>query len=123
MSAPLRVEEYWDWAAVALFLLVPLDLLTTLYAAAEVGVAAESNPLVRWALARGVLAVVALNLAAVVLVAALFAGVLRMLERTPPPHDRRFGRLIEAWLGLLVVAGLAVFANNLSVIVYGRGLL
>lgn len=120
---PERVEEYWDWLAAALFLLVAVDLLTTVLAAAELGVGAEANPVVRWALARGLPTLVALNLGVVAVAAGLFWGILRLLRRTPPRYRRPFALLVELWLALLLVAGLFVLANNLAAIVLGESLL
>jgi hypothetical protein len=60
--AESRIEEYWDWIAVALFLLLTVDLLTTLAAARLVGADAESNPLMRWLLGRGVVIVIGAHL-------------------------------------------------------------
>ena len=117
-----RVEEYWAWAAAALFLLVTVDLLTTMYAAAAVGRAAEANPLVRWALGRPLPVLVGLNLAAVVLAALVFHGVVETYRVTPPRVRPYYGLVIEAWLGLLVASGLAIYANNLAVIVHGASL-
>jgi hypothetical protein len=121
--AASRIEEFWDWIAVALFLLLAVDLLTTLAAARVVGVGAESNPLMRWLLGRDVLVVVAAHLLVVVVVTGFFRLLVDLLRRTSPPTDRRLALLVEAWLGVLVAVGLAVFANNLSVIVLGRSLL
>jgi hypothetical protein len=118
-----RIEEYWDWIAVALFLLLAVDLLTTLAAARMVGSAAESNPLMRWLLGRDVLIVIGAHLIVVVMVTGFFGLLIDRLRRTEPPTDRYLAFLIEAWLGLLVAIGLAVFANNLAVIVLGRSLL
>ncbi len=118
-----RVEEYWEWLAVALYLLTAVDLLTTLYAAAVVGVGYEQNPLVRWLLGRSVAALVGVNLVVVVAAAVGFRGVVATLERTPPRLRPYYTLVIEVWLGLLVAAGLGVFANNLSVIVLGQSLL
>jgi hypothetical protein len=42
---PARIEEYWDWVAVALFLLVGVELLTTLAAARVVGLGVLANNL------------------------------------------------------------------------------
>lgn len=125
MDAPgsTTVEEYWSWIAVALFLLVTVDMLTTIFAAATLGTAAESNPLMAWALRQGVVVLVVANVAAVVLVVAFFYAMLEMLERSPPRLRTPFALAIEVYLGLLVVAGLVVFANNLSAIVLGRSLL
>jgi hypothetical protein len=121
--AASRIEEFWDWIAVALFLLLAVDLLTTLAAARVVGVGTESNPLMRWLLGRDVLVVVAAHLLVVVVVTGFFRLLVDLLRRTSPPTDRRLALLVEAWLGVLVAVGLAVFANNLSVIVLGRSLL
>ena len=118
-----RVVEYWDWLAVALFLLTTVDLLTTLFAARAVGAASEANPLIRWALAQGLPVVVGMNIAAIVLVAVFFYGLVEMYEYTPAPYRPYFAAGIEVWLGGLLAAGLAVFANNLAVIVLGRSLL
>lgn len=117
-----RVGEYWGWVAVALFLLTTVDLLTTLFAAATVGVVYEGNPLVRWLLRRSLPGLVAANLAAVVAGAVGFRGVVATLERTPPWLRPYYALVVEAWLGLLVAVGLSVFANNLSVILLGRSL-
>jgi hypothetical protein len=118
-----RVTEYWDWISVALFLLVAVDLLTTLAAAGVVGPAAEGNPLMRWLIGQSLGTLVAVHLAVVVLVVVCFRLLLDRLERTPEPQYQYFALAVELWLGLLVSAGLAVFANNLSVIVFGRSLL
>jgi hypothetical protein len=121
--AESRIEEYWDWIAVALFLLLAVDLLTTLAAARVVGPGAERNPLMRWLLGRDVVVVIAAHLVAVTLVTGCFRLLIGRLRRTPPPTDRYFALLIEVWLGVLVAVGLAVFANNLAVIVLGGSLL
>ena len=117
-----RIEEYWSWIAVALFLLLTVDTLTTVYAAGVVGTAGESNPLMRWALGRGVGALVAVNLSAVVLTGVLFYGLIRLLRESSGTATVVLALALETWLGLLVATGLAVFANNLSVVVFGRSL-
>ncbi|SEO80878.1 hypothetical protein SAMN04487948_105264 [Halogranum amylolyticum] len=118
-----RIEEYWSWLAVSLFLLVTVDLLTSIAAAAVVGVGAESNPLMAWLLRQELPVLVGVHVAVVVLVSVSFAGVVRMLRRTPDPHARYFAFGIELWLGSLLAVGLFVFANNLSVVVHGASLL
>lgn len=118
-----RIEEYWGWIAVALFLLLSLDLLTTYYAAATVGVGAEANPLMTWLLSRSLATVVAVHLVVMVLAVGCFAGLMGLYRRTDSRFRGAFGVVIECWLGLLIAAGLAVFANNLSVVVLGGSLL
>jgi hypothetical protein len=116
-------DEYWDWVAVALFLLVSVDLLTTLFAAARYGTAAEANPLVGWLLAQPLAVLVGANLLVVVLAVAFFYGVAETLARTPAPFSRYYAAGVEAFLGSLVAAGLFVYANNLAVVVHGASLL
>lgn len=118
-----QIEEYWTWAAGALFLLVTLDLLTTLYAAAAVGVAAESNPVTAWLLRRPIGVLVGVNVAAATVATLCFDGLMTTFRRTPARIRPYYGLLIEAWLGVLLAAGLCVFANNLAVVVLGRSLL
>ena len=117
-----RVQEYWSWIAVALFLLVTVDMITTTYAAYQVGVIHEANPLVRWSLLQGPAIFLGINLAAVVLVTVLFDRVVDILRRTPATYDGYLAAGIEAWLGGLLAAGLLVFANNLAVIFFGQSL-
>jgi hypothetical protein len=120
---PDRILEYWSWVAWALFLLVTVDMLTTLFAASILGTAAEANPLIRWALGRGVVVLVAMNLLAVFVVVTFFYALVKMLERTPSQHQGHFSLVVELWLGLLIFAGLLVFANNLTAIFLGQSLL
>lgn len=120
-SAP-RIAEYWDWLAAVLFVLLTVDMLTTFAAARAVGAHAEANPIMAWALGEGVWAVLAINLAVLVLTAALFAALTGRIEVTPAPLDRYVGLAVEIWLGLMLAVGLALFANNLAVIVFGRSL-
>ena len=117
-----RVSEYWEWVAVALFLFTTVDTITTIYAAEVAGAGAEANPLIAWTLTHGPAALVTVNLLAVLLVVGLFRGVLATLERTPDPYRRAYAIAIEAWLGAVLAVGLAVFANNVSVIVLEESL-
>lgn len=118
-----RIEEYWDWFAVALFLLVTVDLLTTVGATLKYGLEAEINPLIIWLFRQGLLTVVVAHLAVTVLAVSAFAGLVRTMKQASSPYDTYLEYAAEVWLGLLLLAGLVVFANNLSVIVLGRSLL
>lgn len=117
------IQEYWDWIAVALFLLITVDMLTTLYASVNYGLVIEVNPVVRWALARGPVVLAMVNVIAVVLVVILFSVLMERIRRTPAPYDKHFAIGVEIWLGLLIAVGLLVFANNLAVIILGGSLL
>ena len=118
-----RLEEYWQWFALALFVLITVDMITTMYAAAYAGPAAEANPLMRWALGQGIVVVTAVNLAATVVAVSFFYLLIDALRSTPSPWNRYVALSLEVWLGVLIAAGLGVFANNLAVIVYGRSLI
>lgn len=118
-----RIEEWWDWFAVALFLLITVDVLTTIGAAVLYGYGAESNPFVRWLLFEGPVILAIVNLAVLVVATLCFRGVISMARRTPDGYDRAFTLGVEVWLGVVISVGLFLFANNLSVIVLGRSLL
>lgn len=118
-----RIEEYWGWITVALFLLVTLDLLTSLYAAQVVGLEHESNPLMAWLLGQSLVAVITVHVTAVVLAAVFFYAIVELIRRTTPTLQWMMMRSLEVYLGLLIAVGLFVVANNLSVIVLRRSLL
>lgn len=118
-----RVQEYWGWIAVSLFLLVTVDLLTTTFAVREFGLGAEGNPVMRWLIAQGPVVLVVAHLVALVLAAAFFFGIIEMIRETPRRHREKMALLFEVWIGLLVSAGLFLFANNLSAIVLHVSLL
>lgn len=118
-----RYDEYWDWAAVALFLLVTVDLLTSLYAADVVGLQHEANPLMAWLLGQSLGLIVAAHVLAVVLAGAFFYGLFELLRELPAGYRGPTALSVEVFLGLLVAAGLFVFANNLTLIVLGESLL
>lgn len=117
-----RQEEYWSWVAVALFLLLTLDLLTTIIAAGIVGSQAEVNPIVQWAWGQGLPALIVVNLVALVLLVILFYGLIRLTGEAPEPYNEMISISFEIWMGLLIAGGLLLFANNLLVIVVRRDL-
>ncbi|MEF8772141.1 hypothetical protein [Halodesulfurarchaeum sp.] len=120
-TAPLN--EYWEWFAVALFVLITVDMITTVFASWYVGPAAEANPLMRWALQQGLLTVTVVNLGAAVIAVGGFALLIQLVKGTNPPWDRYIAFGVETWLGLLIASGLFIFANNLFLIFHGRSLL
>ncbi|MFA9517216.1 DUF5658 family protein [Halopenitus sp. H-Gu1] len=117
------LREYWEWTSAALFLLITVDLLTSMYAVAVVGIEHESNPMMAWLLSRSIVVIVAIHLLATGLVVIFFYGLAELVRETPETYRGGFKRAIEVFLGLLLAAGLFVFANNLAVIVHGRSLL
>jgi len=113
-----RVETWWAGLAVALLLLLPVDLLTTLAAVARHGPAVEANPLVRWLLDRGMIEVVVLaNVAAGSAAVYLFHAVVGIVRRAPAGRRRVLVYGIDAWILLVVFAGIVLVANNLLAVV------
>lgn len=115
--------EYWDWFAVGLYLLITVDLLTTIGASAQVGIGAETNPFMRWLLVQGPIAIAIVHVAIVVVAVYAFSGVLGAVRRAPDRYRPALERGVEVWLGLIVAAGLFIFANNLAVVVLGDSIL
>lgn len=122
-NAPRHIREYWDWFAVALFVLITLDMLTTRFAASIAGPEAEINPIMLWVLEQNVMVLTGVNLAAGLIATGSFYVLMQLLEVSHPPYDRYLGLGIEIWLGGLIAAGLFVFANNMTVIVHGRSII
>jgi hypothetical protein len=112
-----RVGRWWFWFAIALFLLVPLDLFTTLIAVGTYGTVAEANPLMRWLLEQGLFAVTIVNLAAVELAIYLFHTAIGRLRRVPPPYRSALTHAVNAWIGFLILAGIVLVTNNLLVLI------
>ena len=118
-----RYEEYWDWTAVALFLLLTLDLLTSMYAAGVSGLEHEANPFMAWLLAQSLGVIIAVHILAVVLLVAFFHALFEVIDDIPAKYRGPTAFSIEIFLGLLIAAGLFVFANNVSFIILGESLL
>lgn len=116
-------DEYWDWVGVVLFLLVTVDMLTSIYAASAAGVSAESNPLMRYLLSQSVPVIAGAHVAAGIGSVAFFYALRENVKMASSRYRGYLGASLKLYLGLLVAAGLFVFANNLSVIVLRRSLL
>lgn len=114
VDAPARA--WWGWFAASIFLLIPVDLLTTLVAVAEYGTAVEANPLMRWLLTQGLAEVVVANLVAVALAVFLFDTAIGAVRHAPLAYRETLVRGVSVWLGFVFVAGLALTGNNLLII-------
>lgn len=121
--AEQKIRRYWSWAAVSLFLLIPADMLTTIYAAHLYGTAFEANPLMRWSLNQGLPTFVVANLLALTFSGICFYYLMEAFRNCDPPWDTRMRYVIEAWLGVLFGSGLFLVSNNLCAIILGESLL
>lgn len=106
----------WVGFGVALFLLLVGDLLTTLWGTAILGPGVEANPLMRRILRLQVWMILGIH-ALVGAVAILgFAWVVRIEQHLDGPARRRYQRWYTRWVGVLIVCGVLVVANNLGII-------
>jgi hypothetical protein len=112
-----EVEQWWLQFGVALFFLIPLDLLTTLLAVTKYGTAVEANPIMRWLLSRGLLLVGVVNVVVVCLVIGLFHLALVGMRRAPASRRSSLTHVVNVWLGVLLVTGVALVTNNLLAVV------
>lgn len=110
-----HVTRWWGWFAVALFLLIPLDLFTTLLAVGAYGTVVEANPIMRWLLQQGLVAVTVANLVVLGLAVGLFHAAIEHIQRVSPSYQPLLARAVNVWIGFLVVAGVVLVANNLLV--------
>lgn len=109
------ITAWWVLFAAALFMLLPLDLLTTLVVVWEYGVIVEANPIMRRLLDQGLFAVTVANLLAAVLVVVMFQTVIGQFRQASSSDRRLLVPVVTTWVVLLNLAGVVVVANNLSV--------
>lgn len=108
-----HVGKWWQGFAVALFLLVPADLFTTLMAVTKYGMVVEANPVMRWLLDQGLFAVALANVVVVCIAVSLFHTALDGIRRAPPSYRRTLTHVVNVWLAILIVGGLLLVGNNL----------
>lgn len=111
------VRTWWRLFAVALFLLIPLDLLTTLLAVTKYGLGVEANPLMRWLLDQGLFAVTVANLVVAGLGVVLFHVAIDGIRDAPPTTHRALTYVVNTWVGVLLLAGIVLVSNNILVII------
>lgn len=111
--AGAHVGKWWQGFAVALFLLIPVDLLTTLMAVWKYGMGVEANPVMRWLLDQGLVAVGLVNVVVACLAAYLFHTALGSIRRAPSTYQRPLTHVVNAWLAVLIAGGLLLVGNNL----------
>lgn len=117
-----RYKEWWSMFALVLFVLLSLDMLTTMGIIVERGVDVESNPIMRYLYGEGALVVMFANLVALLIATASFHSVVDLARRLTSPWDQYFKFTVEVWLGLMLTLGMIIFANNMSVLLLGESL-
>lgn len=119
----MESEEYWSWVSIALYLLIPLDLLTTIYAAKLYGIIHESNIIMRFLLDKNPIFLTTIHILLLIMVAFFFYFIELLYEKTNGKEELFFEKIIEVYLGLLIAFGLFIFSNNLTIIILGRDLI
>lgn len=117
-----KIEEYWDWIAVALFLLTTVDMITTIYAVRIFGIDSEVNPFMEWILEQGIVVLGVINLVVVVAVVGIFYLLIKLFKSSSDKYKKYYAFCMDVWIGLLVSMGLFVFSNNLLVIFFKTSL-
>lgn len=110
------VPAWWLLFGAALFLLVPVDLLTTYAAVAKHGLIVEANPLMRFLLEQGLFVVTVVNIVVVAVAAGLFHLALTRIVRAPEPSHRALIHTVNLWVAVLLLAGVVLVTNNLLVV-------
>lgn len=109
-------RRWWAGFATALFLLVPLDLFTTLLSVARYGTGVEANPVVRFLLHQGLVELTLANLVVVCVAVYLFDLAVEAIRRAPATDGRLLERGVDAWVGSMLVGGVVLVANNVAVL-------
>lgn len=117
MQVESRVEAYWYLGGLAIFLLIPFDMMTTAGAAYTHGISAEVNPLIRWSLKEGLLTFTAVNLLAGALALIGLYLLIETIKRAEDGWQRWLTeRTYEIWVTTMILAGILVGVNNLMAI-------
>lgn len=120
MSSGVELDRYlttwWVLFGAALFLLIPLDLLTTYAAVSKHGMVVEANPLMRYLLEQGLVVVTLVNILVVALVTGMFHLALSRIQRAPERSHRALSYTVNLWVGVLLLGGIVLVANNLLVV-------
>lgn len=111
-----RIADWWKWFTMALFLLVPVDLVSTLVAIAKYGAGVEANPIMEWLLAQGLAPVVVVNLVVVGLAVLLFDTAIDAVRTAPASYRTQLVFGFNLWIGFVFAAGVVLTANNVLVI-------
>lgn len=113
---------YWWLSYVAIFLLIPVDMVTTIFAAFVYGADAEANWIIASAIQHGPVVFGGINLVAGFLASILFFGLLKLMDDTEGTEFWVLARSFEVWVGFLIIVGAFVAANNIAVVLTGQSL-
>ena len=111
----------WVWFLVALIMLLWVDLATTIAAAGFYGLESEANPIMRTLLENGLGVTLAIHAGIFLVALAGFSIVVRVGVGLEEPLQRRYRVFCLGWIGLLLIVGTGVAANNLALVFLAIG--
>lgn len=117
-------KEYWSWFAWVTYLLISVDLLMTSLATDLYGIEGELNPIVTEIFNAGLGFIIVSHLVAVIFCSLCFLVVLECFDESSSiiSDSSEYIRespafVLDVWIGVVFGIGIAIFANNLLVIV------
>jgi hypothetical protein len=108
--------RWWAGFTLALFLLVPLDMFTTMLSVAQHGLGVEANPFVRYLLYRGVVELTLVNLFVVGVSVYAFHVAVETIRDASGLRGTVLELGVDAWLVVLMVGGTLVAVNNVATV-------
>lgn len=123
LNKPRTKSEYWSWFAWTIFLVVPVDLLLTTFVVETRGIEGEINPIMHILFGKGVVYIILSHILVIIIASLGFVLLLETLDTSPrilsthSPTIRPYASIVlDIWLALILSVGLAIFANNLLVL-------
>lgn len=110
-------RAYWLWFAVALLLLLWVDLATTVAAADHYGLEAEANPVMRGLLEAGISMTLAIHLLVFAVALAGFGVIVNIGRRLDNAAARHYRLCCLGWIGVLLIGGIGVTLNNVLLVI------
>lgn len=112
-TVPQTDDEYWSWFTLIIFLMIPVDMITTSFAIYAHGIEHEANPFMAVVFQSEWYVFLGVHLAGALLAITIFYGVLQMGKKTQEWLQPTYYLVMEIWMGFWLAFGLALYANNL----------
>lgn len=112
-TVPQTDDEYWSWFAIILFMMIPVDMITTSFAIHKHGIEHEANPFMAIVFQSDWYIFLGVHLLGVLLAVIIFYGVLKMGEKTDKRFQPTYYLMMELWMGFWLAFSFFLYANNL----------
>lgn len=104
--------EYWFWFTMILFLLFPIDTLSTFLSIKKYGLQYEANPLIKLLLSYNITLFILFNLFILLIVVYLFSVIINNID-----HIITY-LFIELFLSVLLFLSIFIVINNILIYLY-----